>query len=93
MDMKPALIIFLVAVVMAVLLSPLASSLPDGLETVTEALGFGDAVVGTPPVPAPLPGYTIPSLGDTPLSTSLAGLIGTAVCFLLPFGFYLLWKK
>ena len=91
--MKPALIIFLVAIAMAALLSPLASSLPDGLETVTEALGFGDTAGGQPQVPALLPDYTIPPLGDTPLSTSLAGLIGTTVCFILPFGFYLLWKK
>jgi cobalt/nickel transport system permease protein len=61
----------------AVLLSPLASGNPDGLERVAEDLGF----LGTG-LDAPyqiLPDYTIPFLGETALSTILAGAVGALV--------------
>ena len=61
----------------AVLLSPFASASPDGLERVAEDMGFlhhGQA--------APyqlLPNYTIPFLGQTALSTIVAGAVGALV--------------
>jgi cobalt/nickel transport system permease protein len=61
-----------------VLLSPLASADPDGLERVAEDLGFIDRGGGLPPY-AVLPDYTVPFLGETPLSTILAGVIGVLV--------------
>jgi cobalt/nickel transport system permease protein len=60
-----------------VLLSPLASADPDGLERVAEDLGFLN--LSTPPPYAILPDYTLPLLGKTPLSTILAGAIGALV--------------
>jgi cobalt/nickel transport system permease protein len=60
-----------------VLLSPLASAFPDGLERVAEDMGF----IGTAQ-DAPyqvLPDYTVPFLGETALSTIVAGLIGALV--------------
>jgi cobalt/nickel transport system permease protein len=60
-----------------VLLSPLASADPDGLERVAEDLGFLN--LSTPPPYAILPDYTLPLLGKTPLSTILAGAIGARV--------------
>jgi len=62
---------------MAVLISPLASGNPDGLERVAEDLGF----LGTG-LDAPyqiLPDYTIPFLGETAISTILAGIVGAGV--------------
>ena len=59
------------------LLSPVASASPDGLERVAEDMGFlhlGQA--------APyqfLPDYTIPFLGHTALSTVVAGAVGALV--------------
>jgi len=62
---------------LAVLISPLASGNPDGLERVAEDLGF----LGTG-LDAPyqiLPDYTIPFLGETAISTILAGIVGAGV--------------
>ena len=61
---------------MTVILAPLASAYPDGLERVAANLGFIDAGRD---VPYQLfPDYTLPFLGETPVSTILAGLIGAA---------------
>ena len=60
-----------------VVISPLASSDPDGLERVAEDLGFLDAGQAAPFVI--IPDYTLPFLGETPLSTIVAGLIGVLV--------------
>jgi cobalt/nickel transport system permease protein len=57
-----------------VLLSPYASAKPDGLERVATDLGFIDAGQSTPF--QIIPDYTIPFLGETPLSTILAGVVG-----------------
>jgi cobalt/nickel transport system permease protein len=59
------------------LLSPLASADPDGLERVAEDLGFLGKAVSAPY--EILPDYTIPFLGNTPLSTVFAGMIGAVV--------------
>jgi cobalt/nickel transport system permease protein len=58
----------------AVLLSPLASGNPDGLERVAQDLGFFDRSLDTPY--QLLPDYTIPFLGETALSTIIAGAAG-----------------
>ena len=60
-----------------VLLSPLASADPDGLERVAQDIGFLGAGQSAPY--AILPDYTVPFLGETPLSTILAGTIGMIV--------------
>ena len=60
-----------------VLLSPLASANPDGLERVAEDLGFLNTAQSAPF--EVLPDYTVPFLGETSLSTIVAGLIGALV--------------
>jgi cobalt/nickel transport system permease protein len=62
---------------LAVLISPLASSNPDGLERVAQDLGFLQQSEGTPL--QILPDYSIPVLGETAFSTILAGLVGGTV--------------
>ena len=57
-----------------VLLAPFASGHPDGLEWVAESAGFLGTAQGAPY--SILPNYTIPFLGQTGLSTIVAGLIG-----------------
>ena len=60
-----------------VLLSPFASTNPDGLERVASDLGF---INTAQPVPYQIiPDYTIPFLGATPISTIVAGIIGVIV--------------
>jgi cobalt/nickel transport system permease protein len=60
-----------------VLLSPLASASPDGLERVAINMGFIDAGQSAPY--QIIPDYTLPFLGETPLSTILAGGIGALI--------------
>jgi len=82
-----------VAVLLA-LLSPLASSAPDGLERVAIDLGFVDGGAG-PGLATPaglLPDYTIPGIGGA-LSTILAGLVGILIVVALGYGVALLVRR
>jgi cobalt/nickel transport system permease protein len=83
-----------IAITLAVL-SPLASSAPDGLERVAENLGFLDTDRGTV-VQAPtgvLPDYSVPGLRSEQLSTILAGLIGVVIVAALAYGVALLIRR
>jgi len=60
-----------------VLLSPFASSNPDGLERVAGDLGFLQAGQSAPY--QIIPNYTLPILGETSFSTIVAGMIGLVV--------------
>ena len=62
---------------LAVLLSPMASTDPDGLERVAEDMGFLE--LGQSASYQILPDYTIPFLGETALSTIVAGVVGALV--------------
>lgn len=62
---------------LAVSLAPFASAAPDGLERVAEELGF--LPLGQSAPYQILPDYTIPFLGETPLSTIVAGAVGALV--------------
>lgn len=63
------------------LLSPFASSFPDGLEWVGEKLQFLHE--SAPAFVSPLPDYTIPTIANEALSTGLAGLTGVILTFVL----------
>jgi cobalt/nickel transport system permease protein len=77
----PIVTIFLIAGV----LSLFASAWPDGLEKVAENMGFIDLADKVRViVPTPLADYSIEGLG--PIGTSIAGLVGAAVCFAVAFG-------
>jgi cobalt/nickel transport system permease protein len=77
----PVVSIFLIAGV----LSLFASAWPDGLEKVAENTGFIDLAKQVRViVPTPLADYGIEGLG--PIGTSIAGLLGAAVCFAVAFG-------
>lgn len=65
-------------------LSPLASSHPDGLERVAEDQGFIDRALA--PVFELIPDYAFPGIDNEALSTIMAGVVGTAIMFLLMFG-------
>lgn len=69
----------LVVTLLAVLISPLASGNPDGLERIAEDIGFLDTGLDAPY--QILPDYTIPFLGETALSTIVAGIVGAVVVF------------
>jgi hypothetical protein len=111
---KKSIIIFTlaglaVAVALALILSPWASSSPDGLEKVAEDKGFLDKAEDTKPAweSAPIPDYAVPGLTEeavnedtgeveeepSKLATALAGLIGTVGIFLIAWGLALVLKK
>lgn len=69
------------ALVLAMILSPFASGLPDGLEWVSSKLGFWHEA--TPAFAAPLSGYSFPGLSHEFLSSSLAGAVGVLAVFVL----------
>jgi cobalt/nickel transport system permease protein len=62
---------------LVVILSPLASIAPDGLERVAHKLGFS-ASAQTPTFKL-LPNYSLPFLGRTSLGTILAGVVGLLI--------------
>ena len=70
-----------VIALVVVLLSPFASANPDGLERVAADLGFINK--GQSAVYQVIPDYTLPFLGQTPLSTIMAGVIGILVVLAL----------
>jgi cobalt/nickel transport system permease protein len=74
-------VVGLVVALVVVLLAPLASANPDGLERVAEDIGFIEQGSAAPY--EILPDYTIPLLGETALSTILAGVIGALVVAVL----------
>ncbi|MBI3161397.1 MAG: energy-coupling factor ABC transporter permease [Chloroflexi bacterium] len=68
---------------LVVLLSPFASADPDGLERVATDLGFiGQAQLSPFQI---IPDYTVPFLGQTALSTVIAGVIGAIVVGLVAY--------
>jgi cobalt/nickel transport system permease protein len=67
-----------------VLFSPLASADPDGLERVAEDMGF--LAQGQSALYNILPDYTIPFLGESAVSTIVAGLIGALIVAAVAYG-------
>lgn len=72
-----------IAAIVVIILAPLASPDPDGLDSVAIQKGF-EAAAQEHPFQL-LPDYTIPGL-DGRISTIVAGLIGVAIVFLLVVG-------
>jgi len=91
-NFKSVLPFLIASLALAALISPFASSWPDGLEKVAETLGFGDFEAESA-IKAPLPDYGIPGMGEGGLSTAMAGLLGVLICFGLPFIYYFFRKK
>jgi cobalt/nickel transport system permease protein len=74
----------IILALVVVFFAPLASGSPDGLEWVAEQAGFLDTAVDSPF--QILPDYTIPVLGETGVSTIVAGIIGALVVAGVTFG-------
>ncbi|MBP6996533.1 MAG: PDGLE domain-containing protein [Phycicoccus sp.] len=73
----------LVCLALAGIVSAWASSSPDGLEYVAGQLGFEQAATTHATESSPIAGYAVRGLGDGPLATGLAGLIGVGVVTLI----------
>lgn len=77
----PVIAVLLIASV----LSLFASAFPDGLEKVAEDIGFIKLAENVRvSIPTPLADYGIEGLGQ--IGTSIAGLLGSGVCFAVAFG-------
>ncbi|UCG09948.1 MAG: PDGLE domain-containing protein [Dehalococcoidia bacterium] len=77
-------LIALVACLALVLLAPLASSSPDGLERVAEDVGFMELAQAAPF--SLIADYVFPGLENKALATILAGMVGTLVLFGIAYG-------
>ena len=83
-----------VSLLLALFLSPFASSSPDGLEKVAEHHGFAEkGERWTLWQYAPFRDYAIPGIKNEKLATALAGLIGTAGIFMIAIGLGKALKK
>lgn len=82
------------SLLMALFLSPFASSSPDGLEKVARMKGFaGKGEGSTFWKYAPLPDYAIPWIKNEKISTAVSGLTGTLSIFFIVLGIGRLLKK
>ena len=80
--------LFLLAVV---LLAPLASSAPDGLERLAEDEGFAERASDAPF--SVLAGYLFPGVENETVASLLAGWVGVTVIFLLAVGVAVTLKR
>ncbi|MBJ7330414.1 MAG: PDGLE domain-containing protein [Solirubrobacteraceae bacterium] len=75
------------AIGLAVAVSPFASSSPDGLNKVAEDHGFADTgKLHAVQEDAPIPGYAFPGVSSDGAATALAGLAGVLGVFVLGTG-------
>jgi cobalt/nickel transport protein len=70
-----------VALGLALFLSPLASSSPDGLNRVAADNGFGGASEDHPFSDGPVANYSVRGVGNARLSRGLSGVIGVLITF------------
>lgn len=75
----------LVALGLAVFVSPFACGWPDGLEKVAEKLGFEHSAAEAALLSSPLPDYAVPGLQSAVFSTIIAGCVGTVAAFILAY--------
>ncbi len=79
---------------LALLLSPFASTAPDGLEKVAETKGFAEKGESWKFWKhAPLPDYSLPWIRNEKGSKALSGLIGTLAIFFIALGIGKLMKR
>jgi len=74
----------LILALLLAILSPLASSSPDGLEKVAEDKGF--ISVALEPFFEVVPDYVIPGVTNEAVATILAGIVGILILFGIGYG-------
>jgi cobalt/nickel transport system permease protein len=77
-----------VAVTLALLISPYASSSPDGLEKVATDQGIDMSVRDHPMADSPLADYSVQGVHNSKISTGLAGVAGVGATFGLGMGLF-----
>ena len=71
----------LLALALAFVVSPLASSSPDGLERVAIDQGFDGQAQDHALAGSPLADYAVVGVESESLSTGLSGIVGVVLCF------------
>lgn len=82
-----------VSLVIAGLVSFYASGHPDGLEFVSQSLGFGDTARDSAATGSPLADYGVRGVEDARLSGGLAGVLGVAAVGLVMGGLVVLLRR
>jgi cobalt/nickel transport system permease protein len=72
-----------IAIGLALFVSPFAYKWPDGLEMVAAKLGFDSKVIQHPLAQGPIPDYQFPGVHSMTLATIAGGVIGVGMVFLL----------
>jgi cobalt/nickel transport protein len=93
MNKKDILFGLFAALLLAILISPFASSFPDGLERVAEDKGFLEKGEIQPAMVSPVPDYAWPGIKSEKMATSAAGIMGTLIVFGAAYGFAALIKR
>ena len=86
MSKKEVLFTLMVAIFLAVALSPFASPWPDGLEKVAEDKGFLEKASEEAIFISPIPDYTWPGFKNEKMATGIAGIFGTLIVFGVGYG-------
>lgn len=79
--MKKIILYSFIIIIVLVILSPIASSSPDGLEKVSEIFNFSEK--GIILINSPIADYSLRLIKNDSLSTILAGFIGVLIVFFL----------
>ena len=93
MNRREIIIGLIIALIIAFFLSPLASSLPDGLEKVAHDHGFIVKSEQDTILKSPIPNYAFPGIKNEKMATAISGLLGTVVIFVIGCGLALLLKQ
>ncbi|MDD2690019.1 MAG: PDGLE domain-containing protein [Candidatus Omnitrophica bacterium] len=92
MNKKDIFLGLIIAVSLALLISPFVSPWPDGLEKVAGDKGFAAKATNTG-FTAPIRDYLWPGFKNEKLATSLAGTVGTLFVFTVGYALALLLRK
>lgn len=90
--MKTIIIVGLViALALAILLSPFASSSPDGLEKIGADKGFIQKAHSF--LTGLIPNYLFPGVGNEKIATAISGAIGVLIVFGLTYGLAIIIRR
>jgi len=86
---QKALLVYggIVVLALLILVVPFASTLPDGLISVAQSLGFEYRQNAQPAISTPFSNYTLPGIQSSAISSILAGFLGAALVFGLSYLF------
>lgn len=71
----------IIALGIALFVTPFASPLPDGLDKTAQVLGFEHQAIDARLLPTPLANYQLRGISSITLATSIAGAVGTLIAF------------